>query len=82
LKNFFITFLLLNNTVCLANPSKDAFNTAARAFYQYEHWDQDVNQFLQHYEHKLTPQQREIGGILGYIANVIVKKQISVTFRF
>lgn len=73
---------LLSATSAYATPSQDAVNAAARAFYQYEHWNDDVNNLLKHYENKFTPRQKEIGGAIYQIIKVISDHQIQVTWHF
>jgi hypothetical protein len=65
-----------------ATSSQDAANAAARAFYEYEHWNDDVNRFLQQYEKRLTPMEKKIGGYLYQVANIINRREIRVTWTF
>lgn len=65
-----------------ATPSQDAVNSAARAFYEYNHWNEDVNSFLQHYEDKLSPTERKLGGYLAVIANAVYHKEVRFIYRF
>lgn len=74
--------LILLSSTSYATPSQDAVNAAARAFYEYEHWNDDVNRFLQHYEKQLTPRQKQIGGYIYEILNVLNRREVRFTWRF
>jgi len=72
--------LISNNS--WADPYKDATNKAAQAFYQYQHWDEDVSKFLQHYENKFTPEEKIIGGWIGFGIRCAIDRKLEFTYRF
>jgi len=57
-------------------------NKAIQAFYQYEHWDEDVSRFLQHYESKLTPEEKKVGGWIGFGIKCAINRKIEFIWRF
>jgi hypothetical protein len=60
----------------------EPFNKTALALYQYEHWDEDVAKFLQHYENKLSPKEKEIGAWVGFGIKCLLDQKIEFTIRF
>lgn len=60
----------------------EPFNKAAQAFYQYEHWDQDVARFLNHYNDKLSPRQKEIGAWIGFGIKCLLDGKVEFTYHF
>ena len=82
MKYIILSIFLVYTSSSMATPSQDAVNTAARALYQYEHWDQDVNRFLSHYEHRFTPEERIIGGYIGGLIRIILQKEVKLTYTF
>jgi hypothetical protein len=77
-----LSFLLLFGFSSYSQQYRVASNKAIQAFYQYEHWDRDVSDFLQHYESKLTPTQKEIAGYIGYGIKVFMNKKLEITYHF
>ena len=74
--------VLLISVNCYATQEQDAINAAARAFYEQQHWNDDVNAFLQHYEKRLTKRQKQWGGYVYEIANIINRQEIRFIWRF
>jgi hypothetical protein len=75
-----LIFLISAN--CWAAPSQDAVNAAARALYEQQHWNDEVNNFLKSYEHKLSPQEKIIGGYIYQILKIISDQEVTLTWRF
>ena len=77
-----MVLLLLTPIKSLAGQEREAWNAAAKAFYEYEHWNDDVNRFLQHYEGKLTPRQKKIGGYVYLVLDAINRQEIRFRWTF
>jgi hypothetical protein len=60
----------------------NALDHAALAFYTYEHWDKYLGDYLKTYERDFTKSQKQIAGILGYIANAVIRKEIRFSWSF
>ena len=67
---------------CRADQYSEAKNKAIQALYQYEHWDKDTNDFLQHVQTKFTPEQVKIAGFIAFATHVVIDKKIAFTWRF
>ncbi len=79
-KILLLTILISSSSY--AGQERDAINAAARAFYEQQHWNDDVNRFLQHYENKFTPREKQIGGYIYEVLNIINRQEIRFTWRF
>ena len=86
---YYIAWFLVLGLVLLLVPSQgycfgtsEPVNKAAQAVYQYEHWDEDVSRFLQQYENKFTPEEKRIGGWVGFGIKCLIDKKVEFIYRF
>lgn len=77
-----LILILILSSISYATPEQDAINAAARAFYEQQHWNDDVNRFLQHYERKLTPMEKKIGGYIYEIFKICQDRQVRFRWTF
>lgn len=59
-----------------------ARNKTFEAFYQYEHWDRDVADFLQHCQDKLTPKEKKYGAIIGFVVKAALDRKLEIVIHF
>lgn len=83
LKSIAILVLISNIPPAWAvQPDLPALRAAAQAFYQYEHWDTDVNGKLNDYEKMFSKEQKMYAGYAVWIANTLIKKQVGFVVHF